>query len=164
VSLDPSTLQAAIYALLDANNIETDAHCVHVSMLPHDSAPIYIVLSNDTCARFLAVELTALTGRTGEPDELPPLSSLDLVLQKNIQNSGRIPPLAGPKFMVAWGARTTQDLMNRIKQAAGQDEPEATSVNLTAYILQMNGAKPGASPLKAQTAIEIEAVTSQSQR
>ena len=64
MSLDPSTLQAAIYALLDANNIETDAHSVNVSMLPHDSAPIYIVLSNDTCARFLAVELTALTGRT----------------------------------------------------------------------------------------------------
>ena len=64
MSLDPSTLQAAIYALLDANNIETDAHCANVSMLPHDSAPIYIVLSNDTCARFLGVKLTALTGRT----------------------------------------------------------------------------------------------------
>jgi len=51
-SLDSSTLQAAIYASLDANNIETDAHCVHVSMLPHDTASIYIVLSSDAYARF----------------------------------------------------------------------------------------------------------------
>jgi len=34
VSLDPSTLEAAIYALLEANNTETDAHCVRIP-LPH---------------------------------------------------------------------------------------------------------------------------------
>ena len=33
-------------------------------MLSHDTAPIYIVVSNDTYSRFLAAELTALTGRT----------------------------------------------------------------------------------------------------
>ena len=33
-------------------------------MLSHDTAPIYIVVSNDTYSRFLAAELTTLTGRT----------------------------------------------------------------------------------------------------
>ena len=88
MSLDPSTLQAAIYALLDANNIETDAHCVHVSMLPHDSAPIYIVLSNDTFARFPAVELTALTGRTLATDRAWALSEAEAL--RVVTAAGRI--------------------------------------------------------------------------
>jgi hypothetical protein len=104
-----------------------------------------------------------LTGRTGAADEVPALSSLDPVMQEAIRNSGRIPPLAGPKFVAAWGARTTTDLINRIKLAAGQDEPEATSVNIAAYILQVNGqvngAKPGAQALTAATAVEIRDVT-----
>ena len=62
MSLGPSTLQMAIYALFDANNIETGGHCVRVSMLPHDTVLIYIVLSNDTHSRFLA-EFTALRRR-----------------------------------------------------------------------------------------------------
>ena len=62
--MDPSTLQAAIYALLDANNMETDAHCVRVSILSHDTARIYIIVSRITYSRFLAAKLTTLTGRT----------------------------------------------------------------------------------------------------
>jgi cytochrome c553 len=74
---------------------------------------------------------SSLTGRTGAPDEVPALSSLEPAMQEAIQNNGTIPPLAGPKFMTKWGARTTQDLTSRIKLAAGADEPEETSVNLT---------------------------------
>ena len=88
MSLDPSTLQAAIYALLDANNIEIEAHCVNVSMLPHDSAPIYIVLSNDTFARFPAVELTALTGRTLATDRAWALSEAEAL--RVVTAAGRI--------------------------------------------------------------------------
>jgi hypothetical protein len=102
---------------------------------------------------------STLTGRTGAPDEVPALSSLDPAMQKAIQSSGTIPPLAGRKFLAEWGARTTQDLTERIKLAAGQNEPEETSVNLTAYILQVNGAKPGAQALTASTAAEIRDVT-----
>jgi hypothetical protein len=80
-------------------------------------------------------------------------------MQEAIQNSGTIPPLAGPNFMTKWGARTAQDLTNRIKLAAGADEPEETSVNLTAYILQVNVAKPGTQALTATTAVEIRDVT-----
>ena len=87
---------------------------------------------------------STLTGRRGAPDEVPALSSLEPAMQEAIRGSGTIPPLAGQKFMAKWGARTTQDLTNRIKLAAGSDEPEETSVNLTAYILQVSGAKPGA--------------------
>ncbi len=100
----------------------------------------------------------ALMGRTGAPGELPELGSLEPALQRTIQNDGSIPPLAGPKFMTVWGARTTHDLIDRIKLAAGPDEPEETSVNLAAYILQVNGAKSGTQPLTAASAIEIRSV------
>ena len=61
---------------------------------------------------------SALTGRNGDPGELPPLSSLDPALQKNIQNmGGRVPPLAGAKFLRVWGAKTTQELAERIKNS-----------------------------------------------
>jgi hypothetical protein len=99
-----------------------------------------------------------LTGRTGAPDETPALSSLEPAMQEAIRNSGDIPALAGQKFIAAWGQRTTQELTNRIKLAVGQEEPEATSVNLTAYILQVNGAKAGAQPLSAGSSVEIRAV------
>jgi hypothetical protein len=99
----------------------------------------------------------ALTGRNGDPGEMPPLSSLSPALQKNIQLMGaRVPPLAGEKFMRVWGAKSTQDLVERIKIAAGPDE--ATAVNLAAYILQVNGAKSGDQALSGNTAVEIRAV------
>jgi hypothetical protein len=59
-----------------------------------------------------------LTGRAGAPDEIPLLSSLEPAMQKAIQSSGKIPPLAGQKFIAVWGARTTRDLTNRIKLTA----------------------------------------------
>jgi hypothetical protein len=115
--------------------------------------------SGNTNAACVYCHTATLTGRTGAPDEVPALSSLEPAMQEAIQNSGTIPPLAGQKFIAVWGARTTQDLTNRIKLAAGQNEPEETSVNLTAYILQVNGAKPGAQPLTAATVVEIRDVT-----
>ena len=66
-----------------------------------------------------------------------------------------IPPLAGPQFMEKWGDLTTRDLTARVKIAAG----EATHVNITAYILQFNGAPAGEHPLTPDTAVEIHAIT-----
>src|SRR6266851_1445718 len=48
----------------------------------------------------------ALTGRKGEPGELPAISSLAENFQKGIQQAGgRIPPLAEGAFIKRWGAR-----------------------------------------------------------
>jgi S-disulfanyl-L-cysteine oxidoreductase SoxD len=98
-----------------------------------------------------------LTGRVGDPGELPALSSLDPGAQKNIQGyGGRVPALAGPRFIARWGAKTTQDLAARIKEAAGLDEQRY--LNITAYVLQFNGARPGIEPLTATTAVEVNAL------
>jgi hypothetical protein len=80
-----------------------------------------------------------------------------------------IPPLAGanaayPPFLTTWGAKTTQDLSRRILVAVGGFPPEGrdaqTHLNLTAYVLEVNGAKPGTRPLTADTAVEIRTLTS----
>src|SRR3954469_23274176 len=56
-----------------------------------------------------------------------------------------IPPLAGPAFMSKWGSQTTTDLANRIRTAIGGFPPKGTDsetyLNLTAFVLQANGAK-----------------------
>jgi mono/diheme cytochrome c family protein len=98
-----------------------------------------------------------LTGRVGDPGELPAVGSLDAEAKTMIQaNSGNVPALAGPKFMARWGAKTTQDLSARIKIAAGLDEQRY--LNITAYVLEFNGARPGAQPLTKDTAVEVQSV------
>lgn len=81
---------------------------------------------------------------------------------------GKIPPLAGanaayPPFLAKWGPRTTSDLSRRIQEAVGGFPPDGrnaeTYLNLTAYVLEMNGAKPGAGPLTAATSVRIESLT-----
>jgi len=80
-------------------------------------------------------------------------------------NNGRIPPLAGanaafPPFMTKWGGRTTKDLYARIQEAVGADRymDEQLCLNLAAYILQVNGARPGTQALTTDTALEIRSV------
>jgi cytochrome c5 len=71
-----------------------------------------------------------------------------------------VPPLAGADFMAKWGARTTKALCSRIQLAVGADHrsDEEFRLDLTAYILQANGAKPGTQPLTIDTAVEIRSV------
>jgi mono/diheme cytochrome c family protein len=82
---------------------------------------------------------------------------------------GKIPPLAGansafPPFMTKWGARTTKALYTRIREAVGGFPPpdrrldEELYLNLTAYILQANGARPGTQALTTATAVEIRSI------
>jgi hypothetical protein len=75
--------------------------------------------------------------------------------------NGKIPPLA-PPFLAQWGAKTTKDLSQRIQVAIGGFPPEGrdaeTYLNLTAYVLEMNGARPGSQPLTASTAVVIESL------
>jgi len=81
--------------------------------------------------------------------------------------AGKIPPLAGANsafapFLTTWGAKTTKDLSSRVQVAIGGFPPEGldeqTYLNLTAYILQANGARPGAKALTGTTAVEIRSI------
>jgi hypothetical protein len=85
--------------------------------------------------------------------------------------AGKIPPLAGanaafPPFLTKWGPRTTRDLYNRIQEATRGFPPpdrklsEKLGLDLTAYVLQMNGAQAGEHALTPATAVEIRTATS----
>ena len=73
-----------------------------------------------------------LTGRKGEPGEVPALTSLSPAYQKFIGPRGYVPP-------------------------AGMNDQ--TSVNITAYVLQANGATAGTTPLTRSTGALVRAVT-----
>jgi hypothetical protein len=104
-----------------------------------------------------------LTGRVGAAGELPAVSSLDAGAQKMIEaNGGNVPALAGPRFLAQWGAKTTQDLSARIMIAAGLDEQRY--LNITAYVLEFNGARPGTQPLTKDTAVEVQTAVNQTQK
>ena len=87
--------------------------------------------------------------------------------------SGKIPPLAGanlafPPFMTKWGAQTTKTLYIRVKEAVGGFPPpdrrldDELYLNLTAYILQANGVRPGTQALTTATAVEIRSIAASS--
>jgi len=111
----------------------------------------------------------SLAGRRGEPGELPPVASLPQDMQKAIKNAGgKVPPLAGPDFLARWAERTTADLSKRVKVASpflkavtpplAEDLDENAYLNLTAFILQANGARAGAQELTETTAVPLRAV------
>jgi mono/diheme cytochrome c family protein len=107
-----------------------------------------------------------MQGRTGAPGELPDVNSLPENMIKTIdQNGEQVPPLVGPRFMAHWGAKSTQEYVARVANAMGAFPPknvgEDTSLQLTAYFLQMNGAKPGKIALSAQTKVTLFAATGQ---
>jgi mono/diheme cytochrome c family protein len=108
-----------------------------------------------------------MQGRTGAPGELPDVNTLPENMIKTIdQNGEQVPPLVGPRFMAHWGAKTTQEYVARVANAMGAFPPTKvgsdTSVQLTAYFLQMNGGKPGKIPLSVDTHATLFAVTGQS--
>lgn len=105
--------------------------------------------------------LEGLTGRHGNPDEIPAVNSLPDNMQKTLaQFGGKTPPLVGSGFMAKW--KTTRDLSLRIKSAAGAFPPEnsneETYLKVTAYILQANGARPGTQALTADTVVPIQSL------
>jgi len=102
----------------------------------------------------------ALTGRTGEPGELPAISALAETFRNGIQQAGgKIPPLAGDAFVKRWGARTTQALSLRIATAISGFPPagldDKTANNLAAYFLQVSGARAGTQELGTPGTIEV---------
>ena len=98
-----------------------------------------------------------LLGRKGEEGELPPINSLSAAYQKFIGNPNRVPPLAGKVFISRWGEKTAAELIARFQITASdpffqfEGINDDATVNITAYVLQMNGAKTGNQPLTKTT-------------
>lgn len=71
------------------------------------------------------------------------------------------PPLAGANFMSTWRGRTTKDLVEYMSASMPPGRPslgEAEYVNITAFILQSNGAAAGQQAFTAATASPIGAI------
>jgi alcohol dehydrogenase (cytochrome c) len=72
------------------------------------------------------------------------------------------PPLSGAVFLGGWSTRTTEELFTQIRSTMPPDRPgtlpEQTYVNLTAYILQINGGVAGGQPLTAATSVPIGSI------
>lgn len=93
----------------------------------------------------------------GAADELPPLTTLSEATQKMIPDDykGRVPSLAGAKFIARWSSRTTKDLTANFTRRFGSTLSEETRLNIVAYLLYVSGATPGTEPLTMETAVEI---------
>lgn len=110
---------------------------------------------NNTFGQCSSCHANGLAGRNGDPDELPPLSSLPEVTQMQVRNGGKVPQLAGPKFMQRWGTRSTKAFSAEMRRRFTGPLSEETQLNIMAYILQMNGALPGGQPLTPSTDVPI---------
>jgi hypothetical protein len=108
---------------------------------------------------------SALTGRTGNGGELPPISSLSASYQKFIGPRGFVAPLVGRVFLDRWGGETAGQLIDRFQETVDdlyfqfEDMSDETTVNITAYVLQVNGAKAGTEPLTRATAAIVNSLT-----
>ncbi len=105
-----------------------------------------------------------LLGRKGGADahELPPIQSLSEYYQKFIGPKGWVPPLAGPVFMSRWGSRTAAQLIARFQETVdsfGFEDDREFTVNVTAYILHVNGARAGRQPLTRTTDTVVNSLT-----
>lgn len=108
----------------------------------------------NTCGR---CHTYTLLGRKGDAGEFPPVSSLPAAYQKFIGNPNHVPPLAGKVFLERWGEKTAAELIARFQVTASdkffqfEGMTDDTTVNITAYVLQVNGAKAGSQPLTRTT-------------
>ena len=84
--------------------------------------------------------------------------------QANLAGEGDALPLAGKTFIAAWRNRSAADLYNTIRTSMPYGNPgsldAATYANLTAFILQANGATPGSTALTPASAVKISTVAS----
>src|SRR5262245_31709017 len=106
-----------------------------------------------------------LMGRKGDPGELPPLSSLSASYQKFIGPRGFVAPLAGKVFIDRWGGKTAGQLIARFQETVDdpgfgfEDIDDAFTVNITAYVLRVNGAEAGTEPLTRATSVIVSSIT-----
>jgi hypothetical protein len=115
----------------------------------------------DTCAR---CHTYSLRGRRGGEDELPPVSTISVADQKFIGNPNHVPAFVGEVFLNHFGGKTAAQLIARFDITARdpgfhfKNVDDNTAVNITAYVLQMNGAKPGGQPLTRSTNVVVNSV------
>jgi mono/diheme cytochrome c family protein len=104
-----------------------------------------------------------LLGRRGDAGELPPVSSLSASYREFIGARGYVAPLAGKDFIDRWGSKTAAQLIARFEETVVSFPPEGmnddTTVNITAYVLQVNGAKAGMRPLTRTTGVVVSSIT-----
>jgi hypothetical protein len=116
---------------------------------------------NNSCGK---CHTYTLLGRKGEEGELPPVVTLSPPYQKFIGTPNHVPPLAGKVFLSRWGQKTAGELIARFQVTASdpffefQDMNDDAVVNITAYVLQMNGAKAGGQPLTKSTSAVINSI------
>lgn len=105
----------------------------------------------------------SLMGRKGPSDGIPAVSSLSTAYQQFIGPRGYVPPLAGQAFLDRWGSKTAAQLIDRFEETVPFFPPEGmndeTTVNITAYVLQANGAKAGNQRLTRSTGVVVRSVT-----
>ena len=82
--------------------------------------------------------------------------------QPDLKGSGTAPTLAGPEFIGGWGTRTTRDLLTFIQLTMPPASPGALGAdvyaNITAFILQSNGARPGTQALTENARVPINTI------
>lgn len=80
----------------------------------------------------------------------------------NMEGSGDAPGLAGSSFMIKWRPKMVSELFGEILQTMPANNPgslsEAAALNVTAYILQRNGAVAGQQALTGGATALISAV------
>jgi hypothetical protein len=97
-----------------------------------------------------------LLGRHGAEGELPPLTSLPEPFLTFIGPRKHVPALIGKDFVMKYGQKTLAEMFTLFRGAADTTPvselhmSDDTLVNITAYILHSNGAKPGNQPLTAK--------------
>jgi hypothetical protein len=106
----------------------------------------------------------AVSGRSGKEGELPSLESLPEPYQKFIGPRKWVPALMGKRFVDTYGQKTLQELFVLFRGAADTtpaselNMSDETLVDITAYILQKNGAKAGDQPLTAKSSAFFRSV------
>ncbi len=144
--------------------------CLGLSVLTgQQAAPSGIFTAQQAEAGRAAYENTcgqchtaSLMGRKGGGGELPALASLSPEYQKFIGPRGYVRPLAGREFVERFGSKTAAELIARFQETVPAFPPEGmddeTTVNITAYVLQVNGAEAGSRPLTRSTAVVVGSV------
>src|SRR5262245_58065623 len=80
----------------------------------------------------------------------------------DFRGSGDAPAVAGPDFTAKWGPRAVNDLFTFLVQSMPPANPgslgEAGTLNVTAYLLQINGAPAGQQSLTATVSTPLNAL------
>jgi PQQ-dependent dehydrogenase (methanol/ethanol family) len=82
--------------------------------------------------------------------------------QPDLKGQGTAPALSGPEFTGGWGTRTTRDLLTFIQLTMPPASPGTlgaeTYANITAFILQQNGARAGTQTLTENARVPINTI------